>query len=127
MTRAEVEHALALLEQSGQVKKTRRGFAAQPSVVDTGADPERARGLKLDWATFAIERLRAGAPGQSGYSLFAISRADLRRLREIQLAFVREMQALINASKRSECVALYCTQLLDLGGGPPSASSKLER
>ena len=46
--------------------------------------------------------------------LRALSRADLRRLHEIQLAFVREMQTLIAASKGDECVALYCSQLIDL-------------
>jgi hypothetical protein len=75
---------------------------------------QRARALKLSWAEFALERLRAGAPGQCGYNLFSISRADLRRLHEIQLSYVREMQAVIAASSSSECVALYCSQLLDL-------------
>lgn len=110
----DIEPALALLEQSGQVRRSRRGYEVQPRVVDTGADPERARGVKLGWAEFAVQRLRAGAPGQCGYNLFSISRADLQRLHEIQLAFVREMQTLIAASKGDECVALYCSQLIDL-------------
>jgi hypothetical protein len=121
MSGTDVDRALALLEQSGQVRKTRRGFQAQPRVVDTGADPDRARGIKLGWAEFAVQRLRGGAPGQSGYNLFAISRADLRRLHEIQLAFVREMQTVIASSKSNECVALYCSQLIDLGASGPNA------
>jgi hypothetical protein len=35
-------------------------------------------------------------------------------LREAHLAFVREMHGIIAASTRSECVGLYCAQLLDL-------------
>lgn len=115
MAPGEVERALALLEQSGQVQRSRRGYEVHPRVVDTGADPERARGVKLGWAELAVQRLRGGAPGQCGYNLFAISRADLRRLHEIQLAFVREMQTLIAGSKGNECVGLYCSQLIDLG------------
>jgi hypothetical protein len=127
MSTADVERALALLEQSGQVRKTRRGFQAQPRVIDTGADPDRARGIKLGWAEFAVQRLRGGAPGQSGYNLFAISRADLRRLHEIQLAFVREMQTVIASSNSNECVALYCSQLIDLGASEQSVGRPLER
>ena len=119
--------ALGLLEQSGQVEKTRRGYEVCPRVVDTGADPERARGVKLGWAEFAIQRLRSGAPGLSGYNLFAISRADLRRLHEIQLAFVREMQTVIASSKSNECVALYCSQLIDLGVSEHNALSPKQR
>ncbi len=116
LSREQAELALSLLVQSGQVKKTRYGFRARPSsVVDTGSDVQRARALKLTWAELALERLRMGAPGHCGYSLFAISRADLRRMHEIQLSYVREMQALISASATSECVGLYCSQLLDLG------------
>lgn len=117
MPREEVERALSLLAQSGQIQRTPRGFRATPGlVVDTGADPERARGLKLTFAELALARLRAGAPGQCGYTLFAISRADLRRLRDIHLAYVRDMQAVISASAKNECVALYAAQLLDLSG-----------
>jgi hypothetical protein len=62
----------------------------------------------------AAERLRAGSPGSYGYSLFAISRADIRRLKELQRQYVRAMQSLIAESAPGECVGLYCAQLLDL-------------
>jgi DNA-binding transcriptional ArsR family regulator len=117
LPREEVERALTLLEESGQVRRTRQGFRPAPeAVVDTGADPERARGLRITFAELAVRRLRGGAPGQCGYTLFAVSRADLRRLRDIHLAYVRDMQAVITASAPSECVALYAAQLLDLSG-----------
>ena len=59
--------------------------------------------------------------GTSGYTLFAISKDDLRRLHEIQLAYVREMQAVIAASAANECVGLFCTQLLDLSAAKGNA------
>jgi len=46
--------------------------------------------------------------------LFAASRADLTRLRELQLQYVRAMQDIVARSEPSECVGLYCVQLLDL-------------
>ena len=53
-------------------------------------------------------------PGNFGYSLFAISRRDLQRLRDLHLEYVRAMQELIARSQPSECVGLFCAQLLDL-------------
>jgi hypothetical protein len=121
----EADQALSLLVQSGQVRKTRYGFRTRPGgVIDTGSDAQRARGLKLTWAEFAVQRLRTGGPGQCGYSLFSISRADLRRLHEIQLAYFREMQAVISASEANECVGLYCSQLLDLSMAEHNALSQ---
>ena len=83
-------------------------------MIDTGADPGRARALELEWARLALERLSSGAPGHCGYSLFAISREGLQRLREVQLAYVRERQSIIARSGGEDCVALYCAQLIDL-------------
>jgi DNA-binding phage protein len=115
ISREEVKRSLSLLAESGQIRQTRRGWVArQGGVVDTGADPRRSRALKLEWARAAIERLESGAPGHSGYALFAISKSDLRRLHEIQLAYVKEMQSVIAASTPSECVGLFCAQLIDL-------------
>lgn len=38
-----------------------------------------------------------------------------RQADQLQLQFVRAMQELIASSEPSECVGLYCAQLLDLG------------
>jgi hypothetical protein len=69
----------------------------------------------------AIERLERHAPGHFGYSLFAISRADLRRLRELHGEYLREMQSIIARSQPNECVGLLCLQLLDLSARPDNA------
>jgi DNA-binding MarR family transcriptional regulator len=122
----EVSQALRRLQASGQIRRTRRGWRPRRSdVIDTGADAQRARALKLGWAKLAISRLEAGAPGYSGYSVFSISKHDLHRLRGIQLSYVREMQAVIAESEPGECVALYCAQLLDLGHADDNAFSNV--
>jgi hypothetical protein len=58
------------------------------------------------WSKVAIERLEQQAPGHFGYSLFSISRADLRRLRELYSEYRREMQAIIARSTRGDPTAL---------------------
>jgi hypothetical protein len=113
----EVERALQALLETKQVKKTRTGYrATSERVVDTREDPERAHRLKVDWTRTALERLNAGAPGSFGYSVFAIARADLERVNQLHLQFVRAMQEAIASSDPSDCVGLYCSQLLDLSG-----------
>jgi transcriptional regulator with XRE-family HTH domain len=106
---------LNTLRATGQVTKRRGRFALQTkTTVNTSRDPELARSLKTTWTSTALRRLEQNAPGNFGYSLFAVSRKDLRRLRDLHLEYVRAMQELIASSEPSECVGLYCSQLLDL-------------
>jgi transcriptional regulator with XRE-family HTH domain len=113
---AEVQRALDVLEQTEQVQRSRRGYRLERAlVVNTAQDPARARALKSNWTRVALERLERGGPGNFGYSLFAISKADLVRLRDLHLGYLRAMQQLISSSQPDECVGLYCAQLLDLG------------
>ncbi len=112
---AGVEAGLAQLRRSGQVERSRGRYRVRRvQMVDTGADPARARKLKATWARTAVDRLEAGSAGSFGYSLFAVSRSDLQKLRDLHLEYVRAMQSVIAQSKSSECVGLYCSQLLDL-------------
>jgi transcriptional regulator with XRE-family HTH domain len=111
----EVARSLEHLALTGQIKKARGKWRLDtPISVDTSQDPARARELKATWASVALERLRQGAPGNYGYSLFAVTQADLRALRELHLQYVRAMQSVIAESSPGECVGLYCAQLLDL-------------
>ncbi len=120
VTPQRVRDALELLERSAQVKRTARGYRLlEVMAIDTGQYPERARALKVAWLETALERLKTNAPGRFGYSVFAVSRATLRELHDLHLQYVRAMQQLIARSTPSECVGLYCSQLLDLGE-PPS-------
>jgi transcriptional regulator with XRE-family HTH domain len=112
---AEVEAGLSVLAASGQIRKVRGAWRpARIFSVDTSHDAARARALKVTWSQVAVDRMRAGAPGSYGYSVFAVSRKDLARVRDLQLEYVRAMQSLISASRPGQCVGLYCSQLLDL-------------
>lgn len=110
-----IEAGIQALSASGQIQSQRgKWLVDHVQTIDTGVDAIRSRELKVTWARVATERLAAGGPGNFGYSLFAISRKDLVRLRELHLEYVRAMQSLIAESRPSECVGLYCAQLLDL-------------
>jgi hypothetical protein len=111
----QVTEELEFLVSTSQVQKTRAGYRAEgQAVVDTGGQAERALQLKLSWTEFAVERLRGGAPGHVGYSLFSVSRANMVKIRHLQLEYVRALSAIIASPEPSECVGLYCAQLLDL-------------
>jgi hypothetical protein len=106
------------LERSAQVKRTARGYRLlEVMAIDTGQSPDRARDLKIAWLETALQRLRANTPGRFGYSVFAVSKATLRELHDLHLQYVRAMQLAIARSTPSECVGLYCSQLMDLGEG----------
>jgi hypothetical protein len=121
----EVEAGLAQLVRGGLVRRTRARYRpTRVHLVDTRADPVRARALKAHWARAAVDRLEAGVEGAFGYSLFAVSRRDLQRLRDLQLQYVRAMQTVIAESKAPECVGLYCSQLLDLARAPGRAGAE---
>lgn len=108
--------ALAVLVATGQVNKVRgRWRSAGVLSVNTAQDRARAHAIKVSWTRTALERMSSGAPGNYGYSVFSISRGDMKRLRDVHLEYVRAMQQIIAASAPGECVGLYCAQLLDLG------------
>lgn len=120
--RSQVDEALQALEASGQVRQRSGRWQVREIVsINTGGDPMRARQLKASWADEATARLRKGDPGLFGYTVFAASRQDMLRLRRLQLEFVQAMEAVLATSTASECVGLYCVQLLDLDAGPRNA------
>lgn len=111
-----VRESLVVLKRLAQVTKSRNGYVPRRVMtIDTGSDPVRARDLKIAWTSTALERLRADAPGAYGWNVFAISAADMTRLNNVHLQYVRAMREIIASSSKSECVGLYCAQLLDLG------------
>lgn len=112
---AEVDRCIQLLGTTGQIKRVRGKWRIGSVIsVATGQDATRSRQLKVVWTEVALERLRASAPGNYGYSLFAVSRKQLRQLRQLHLEYVRGMQSLIATPSSAECVGLYCAQLIDL-------------
>jgi hypothetical protein len=111
----QARHTLHLLDTSGQLQEREgRCIPSGTMTVNTGHDAARANLLRVTWARIAVERMEAGLPGHCGYSLFAIGKRDLLKLRELHVEYVRAMQDIIAASSQSECVALFCTQLFDL-------------
>ena len=118
----QVERALSVLASTEQIEQQGgRWVTRSAPAVTTGRDPATTGLLTATWSKVAIERLERRAAGHFGYSLFAISRADLRRLRELHGEYLREMQSIIARSQPDECVGLLCLQLLDLSARTDNA------
>jgi hypothetical protein len=116
LPRAEVEADLERLLQSGQL--VREGNVYRPHAVqaiDFRRDPARAQRAKAFWAELAAERSKSPRPGLFAFNVFAVSRADLARLTDLQRAYLREMRTIIAQSEPSEVVALANFQLFSLG------------
>ena len=112
---AEAERGLSSLQDSGQIVDDHGRWVPQSiERVDTGQDAQRSHNLKLHWTNVAMQRAASGGPGSFGYSLFEVSRADLRKLMALHVEYVRSMQHIVSNSRGTECVALYCAQLFDL-------------
>jgi DNA-binding transcriptional regulator YiaG len=119
---AEVQRLLRVLRDAGQVvQRNGRWSADAVARVDTSLEPDRARTLKATWIRAAVERLEAGSPGGFAYSLFEVSAADLVRLREVQLEYLRAMLSIVAGSTGTQCVGLFGAQLLDLATGDDNA------
>jgi transcriptional regulator with XRE-family HTH domain len=119
---ARVERALTVLESTGQIAREGDHWVAVPApALTTGRHPATLGILTRAWTQVALERIEKRAPSHFGYSLFAVSRKDLRRLRDLQLEYLREMQAIIARSTPNECVGLFCLHLLDLSAGDDNA------
>jgi hypothetical protein len=82
--------------------------------VDTRQDPDAGRRLKAWWARVALDRLQAGDDGLYSYNLFTVSEVDYQRLRELHLAYFRELRSIVAQSSPSERVVLANVQLLGL-------------
>lgn len=117
-----LERALGVLQSTGQIARREGRWVPLPATaVTTGRHPATLGILTNAWTRVALERVAQHSPGHFGYSLFAVSRADLRRIRELQLDYLREMQAIIARSSPNECVGLLCLHLLDLREGEGNA------
>jgi hypothetical protein len=113
---AEEERCLALLEASGQIAlDTGRYTPTGVLTVDTRREPEAGQRLRRFWAEAAVARIDSAPDGAYAYNLFGVSRADLARLRELQLGYFRELRAIVARSEPVEVVALATMQLVPLG------------
>ena len=117
--REEEQRCLDVLERSGQiVRKGRRWQLARSQTVDTRQDPAAERQLKQWWAELGVARLRAGAPGQFSFNVFAVSRADYERLRELHQSYFRQLRSIVAQSSPSERIIAANVQLFPLDEPP---------
>lgn len=107
---------LSLLADSGQIRlRDGRWVPSRVMAVDTRSDQNRELALKEWWARVGVERLAQGSPGQFSFNVFAVSSADLERLRELHRSYFRQMRAIIAHSDPCEHVVVANLQLFDLG------------
>jgi len=115
ITLADEDRCLETLKRSRQIRLERGKWVVDRTrTIDTRADAAKSRSLRAHWIGVARSRLESATPGIFGYNLMALSRADLDKLRELHIAYFRDMQALVADSSPSECVALFNTQLVVL-------------
>lgn len=119
-----IEDALARLIQGGLVIEEGGLLRAAPArAVDLRVRPEDRLRLRAHWAAVGAARVAEGRPDLFSYSLVALSRADLRRVEELQRAFFRELRGIAAASEPVEVAALVVGQVaaFDDLSPPPEA------
>ena len=105
---------LAFLEETGQIAWDGTHFRPQTMAVDTRRHPEVGRRLKVHWTQVAATRIEQAAPGQFSYNVFAVSRADFERIREMHLDYFRALRGIVSESAPNEVVAVANVQLFAL-------------
>mgnify|MGYP001472183662 CR=1 FL=1 len=106
---------LGFLKDTGQVTFNGTHYEPEAHTVDTAMTPDVGRQLKVHWTEIAAERLRQNVPGQFSYNVFAVSSADLERIRELHLAYFRQLRAVVAESRPADVVAVVNVQLFSLG------------
>jgi transcriptional regulator with XRE-family HTH domain len=118
---AEAEESLAALLRAKQVQRRGGRYrVGRVLSVDTREDPAGNLALKRHWFASTSERLaRAGIPadGLASYNLFAISDADLERVRQAHLDYYERVRAIVAESRQPTRVVLMTIGLLPLASG----------
>ncbi|MEZ4240152.1 MAG: hypothetical protein R3F59_29170 [Myxococcota bacterium] len=87
---------------------------APPASVEISATDEDVKRLRAHWAAVTAERVGRAAPGDLfSFNVFAVSHADLAKIRESQRRFYREVRA-IAADSPPEAVALLVVHTASL-------------
>jgi Domain of unknown function (DUF4423) len=111
----EEARCLDMLLGCGEIRRHRgRLVLGQPRAVDTRRDPKAGQRLKQWWARVALERIERDTEGLYSFNLFTVSEADHQRLRELHLAYFRELRTIVAKSAPAERVVLANVQLLGL-------------
>lgn len=110
----EERRCLEALLSSGQLEWDGERYRVSGQLTDTRHYPEAGRLLKIWWAERALERLKQQREGQFSYNLFAVSERDYERLRELHLAYYRELRRIVAESEPAERVVLAHLWLVPL-------------
>ncbi len=115
----EEQRCLRLLADSGQIRRVKtRWEPAAVMAIDTRRYPQVNRELKAWWAQVGLEQLKAGNQGLFSYNVFTVNEADLETLRELHLAYFRQLRAIVSESEPGERVVVANVQLFALDPGP---------
>ena len=107
-----IAEALDLLLSHGLLTAAAgRLIATGNMTVDMRATPEDRRRMRSHWAQAAADRVEADAGDLMGFSLVAVSKADLDRIRHLQRRYFREMRSIVAASQPVETAALIVAQV----------------
>ncbi len=112
---ASVERALSGLERASLVAQKRGKYRVLRALtIDTRGRPGASLALRRHWAGVGVERLASpGARDLFAYNVFAVSRADFERIRELEQQYFREARAIVAASSPSEVAGLLTVQLFE--------------
>lgn len=122
VTLEQEEQCLAALLRAKQIQRRRGRYqVARVLAVDTQQDPAGNLALKQHWFEAAAGELaQRGVPadGLASYNLFAISEADLGRVRQAHLDYYERLRAIVAESKQPTRVVLATIGLVPLGSAP---------
>ena len=118
----EIEAAcLDLLAHAGELRwDGQRWRPAGAQAVDTRSDPAHSRQLKAWWAKVGLDRLGQDPDGLWSYNVISVSEADLHHIRELHLAYVRAVRAIVAESAPAERVAVLNVQCFALDVPSPT-------
>ena len=124
VTLEQEERCLTALLRAKQIRRRRgRLHVSRVMAVDTRQDPAGNLALKQHWFQAAASALQQnGVPGEglASYNLFAISEADLERVRQAHLDYYERLRAIVAESKQPTRVVLATIGLIPLGPAPPA-------
>jgi transcriptional regulator with XRE-family HTH domain len=111
----EEQRCLRLLARSKQIRKRAgRWEPYRVRAVDTRANPDAGRRLQTFWAQVGADRVPGNSKGLFSYNLFTVSSRDLERLRELHLAYFRQLRSIVAQSEPAERLVVANVQLFGL-------------
>lgn len=111
----EEARCLEILAETGQTHfDGRRWVVGDVGPVDLRHEPAAARAQRKFWAGVGAERVERGGE-MFAYNVCGVSTADLERLQQLQLDYLKQARAIIAASEPVQHVAVLQVQVFALG------------